>query len=181
MFLGFSVPREVKDLVNALKESGIAVYIVSGSFQDAVLAGSDGRYGVAFPKENVFGIHMKRDAEDRLVGWSDDRFPLPWSEGKPDVIRSQIAARHHGRGPVLVAGDANGDYAMLTAFDDMEAGLVFDTRPDADSPLGRLIADARSGKAGARYLIQGRDETLPGLRKSGESIIVPQTTLEYKP
>ena len=137
--------------------------------------------GFSVPRENVFGIHMKRDAEDRLVGWSDDRFPLPWSEGKPDVIRSQIAARHHGRGPVLVAGDANGDYAMLTAFDDMEAGLVFDTRPDADSPLGRLIADARSGKADARYLIQGRDETLPGLRKSGESIIVPQTTLEYKP
>ena len=181
MFLGFSVPQEVKDLVKTLKESGIAVYIVSGSFQDAVLAGSDGRYGVAFPKENVFGIHMRRDAKGRLAGWADDRFPLPWAEGKPDVIRRQIAVRHHGKAPILVAGDANGDYAMLTAFDDMEAGLVFDTRPDADTPLGRLIAAARAGKADARYLIQGRDETLPGLRKSGESIIVPQTTLEYKP
>jgi len=181
MFLGFSVPQEVKDLVRTLKESGIAVYIVSGSFQDAVLAGSDGRYGVAFPKENVFGIHMKRDAEDRLVGWSDDRFPLPWAEGKPDVIRNQIAVSHHGRGPVLVAGDANGDYAMLTAFDDMEAGLVFDTRPDADSPLGRLIAAARAGKGEGRYLIQGRDETQPGLRKSSESILVPQTIQEYEP
>ena len=181
MYLGFSVPPEVKDLIDALTRSGIAVYIVSGSFQDAVLAGSDGRYGVAFPKENVFGIHMRRDAEGRLVGWADDRFPLPWAEGKPDVIRSQVAVRHHGRGPVLVAGDSNGDYAMLTAFDDMEAGLVFDTQPDADTPLGRLVADARSGKGGGRYLLQGRDETLPGLRKSGESILVPQTILEYKP
>jgi len=181
MFLGFSVPQEVKDLVKTLKESGIAVYIVSGSFQDAVLAGSDGRYGVAFPKENVFGIHMRRDAEDRLVGWADDRFPLPWAAGKPDVIRSQIAVRHHGRAPILVAGDASGDYAMLTAFDDMEAGLVFDTRPDADSPLGRLIAAARAGKGDGRYLVQGRDETLPGLRQSSESILVPQTILGCQP
>ena len=181
MFLGFSVPQEVKDLVRIIKESGIAVYIVSGSFQDAVLAGSDGRYGVAFPAENVFGIHMKHDAQGRLAGWADDRFPLPWAEGKPDVIRRQIAVRHHGKAPVLVAGDANGDYAMLTAFDGMEAGLVFDTRPDANSPLGRLIAAARGGKGDGRYLIQGRDETLPGLRSSSESILVPQTIQGYEP
>ena len=105
--------------VNEFRKAGIAVYIVSGSFQDAVLAGSDGRYGVAFPAENVFGIHMKHDAQGRLAGWADDRFPLPWAEGKPDVIRRQIAVRHHGKAPILVAGDANGDYAMLTAFDDI--------------------------------------------------------------
>ena len=175
MFLGFSVPQEIKDLVRTLKESGIAVYIVSGSFQDAVLAGSDGRYGVTFPAENVFGIHMKQDAQGRFTGWADDRFPLPWADGKPDVIRRHIAVRHHGKGPMLVAGDANGDYAMLTAFDDMDAGLIFDTRPDVDSPLGRLIATARNEANGGRYLVQGRDETLPGLRKSSESILVPQT------
>ena len=181
MFLGFAVPQEVKDLVKTLGESGISVYIVSGSFHDAVLAGSGGRYGVAFPAENVFGIHMKRDAEGRLAGWSDDRFPLPWADGKPDVIRSHIAVRHHGKGPILVAGDANGDYAMLTAFADMEAGLVFDTRPDADSPLGRLVAAARAGKGDVRYLVQGRDETLPGLRKSSESILVQQTVQGDRP
>ena len=77
MLLGFSVPQEVKDLIRTLKESGIAVYIVSGSFQDAVLAGSDGRYGVAFPAENVFGIHMKRDAQGRIAGWADPAWPFP--------------------------------------------------------------------------------------------------------
>ena len=97
------------------------------------------------------------------------------------MISRQIAVRHHGKAPILVAGDANGDYAMLTAFDDMEAGLVFDTCPDADSPLGRLIAAARAGKRDGRYLIQGRDETLPGLRRSSESILVPQTIQEYEP
>ena len=181
MMLGFFVPQEVKDLVRTLKDSGIAVYIVSGSFQDVVLAGSDGRYGVAFPEENVFGIHMKHDWQGRFAGWADDRFPLPWADGKPDVIRRSIAVRHHGKEPMLVAGDAGGDYAMLTAFGKMDAGLVFDTRPDADSPLGRLIAAARAEKNRGRYLVQGRDETLPGLRKSSESILVPQTTQGDRP
>ena len=90
MYLGFSVPQEIKDLVRTLKESGIAVYIVSGSFQEVVSAGSDGRYGITFPAENVFGIHMKHDAKGRIAGWADDRFPLPWAEGKPDVIRRTI-------------------------------------------------------------------------------------------
>ena len=180
MFLGFVVPQEVKDLVRALKESGIAVYIVSGSFFDAVVPGADGRYGVAFPEQNIFGIHMRTDAQGRLTGMVDERFPLPWADGKPDIIRQQIAVRHHGREPMLVAGDANGDYAMLTAFPGLDAGLVFDTRPDAESPLGKLIAAVRAGTAEKRYLVQGRDETAPGLRKSTESILVPSTVFEWK-
>ena len=180
MFLGFVVPQEVKDLVRTLKESGIAVYVVSGSFHDAILVGAEGRYGVAFPKENIFGIHMKLDGKGRLVGWADDRFPLPWADGKPDVIRDLIATRHHGKGPMLVVGDANGDYAMLTAFADMDVGLVFDTRPDTDSPLGKLIAAVRAGTAEKRFLVQGRDERIPGLRKASESVLVPFTIFERK-
>ena len=81
---------------------------------------------------------------------------------------------------MLVAGDANGDYAMLTAFPGMDAGLVFDTRPDPDSPLGKLIAAVRAGTADRRYLVQGRDETAGGLRRSDESVLAPSTAFEWK-
>lgn len=178
MFLGFIVPQEVKDLVSALRESGVALYIASGSFHDAIVAASGRRYGVAFPEGNVFGIHMRKDSRGRLTGRADERFPLPWSNGKPDVIRRQIAVRHHGRDPMLVVGDAAGDYAMLTAFDGMDVGLVFDTRPDPSSPLGRLVADVRACAADPRFFVQGRDERLPGLRKSTESILAPKTIFE---
>ena len=123
---------------------------------------------------------MKLDGQGRLAGWADDRFPLPWADGKPDVIRDLIATRHHGKGPMLVAGDANGDYAMLTAFADMDVGLVFDTRPNADSPLGKLLAAVRAGTAEKRFLAQGRDERIPGLCRTSESILVPSTIYERK-
>ncbi len=75
---------------------------------------------------------------------------------------------------------AVGDYAMLTAFADMDVGLVFDTRPDADSPLGKLLAAVRAGTAEKRFLVQGRDERIPGLCRASESILVPSTIYERK-
>ena len=178
MLLGFSIPQEVKDLIRTLQKSGIDVYIVSGSFLDAIVPSVDGRYGVDIPEANVYAIHMQTDAQGRLAGWADERFPFPWAESKPDVIRKHIAVRYHGKGPMLVAGDADGDYAMLTSFADMDVGLVFDTRPKPDTPLGKLISSVRAGTAEKRFLVQGRDETAPGRRKSSESIIAPFTIFE---
>ena len=81
---------------------------------------------------------------------------------------------------MLVAGDADGDYAMLTSFADMDVGLVFDTHPKPDTPLGKLIAAVRAGTAEKRFLVQGRDERIPGLRQASESILVPFTIFERK-
>ena len=180
MLLGFSIPQEVKDLIRTLQKSGIDVYIVSGSFLDAIVPSVDGRYGVDIPEANVYAIHMQTDAQGRLAGWADDRFPFPWAESKPEVIRKHIAVRYHGKGPMLVAGDADGDYAMLTSFADMDVGLVFDTHPKPDTPLGKLIAAVRAGTAEKRFLVQGRDERIPGLWQASESILVPFTIFERK-
>ncbi len=62
---------------------------------------------------------------------------------------------------------------MLSAFTNLEAGLVFDTAPKPDSPLGRLVDDIRAGRAPARYLLQGRDETRPALIPSDRSVLIP--------
>ena len=181
MLRGFSIPQEVKDLIRTLQKSGVDVYIVSGSFLDAIVPSVDGRSGVDIPEANVFAIHMKTDAQGRLAGWADERLPFPGASSKPDVIRKHIAVRYHGKGPMLVAGDAAGDYAMLTSFADMDVGLVFDTRPKPDTPLGKLISSVRAGTADKRFLVQGRDETAPGLRKSSESIIAPFTIFGAPP
>ena len=170
---GFAVPREMTDLVATLQKSGIAVYVVSGSCRDAVLAATRGGTGYEIPAEHIFGIRLQTDGKGCLLGRADPSAPVTWGPGKPAVIRSRIAPRHHGKDPVLIAGDSNGDYAMLTAFADLEAGLVFVTAPKADSPLGRLVDDIRAGRAPARYLLQGRDETKPSLIPSSRSVLAP--------
>ena len=175
MLYGFSVPREMKELLRAFRESGIASYVVSGSFHDKVLAAAVPHYGVGFDPEKIFGIHIKTNASGRFVGQLDDRFPMPWAAGKPDVIRSQIAVRHHGRDPVFVFGDANGDFAMLTSFTNMEVGLVFDTQPDLASDLGRLNAAILDGRAKGCYFLQGRDEARGMLNGTKTSTLAPLT------
>lgn len=170
---GFAVPQEMKDLVSTLQQSGIAVYVVSGSCRDAVLAATRGGTGYEIPAEHVFGIRLQTDADGRILGRAEPGAPVTWGPGKPVVVRGEIAPRHHGKAPVLVAGDSNGDYAMLTAFTNLEAGLVFDTDPKSGSPLGRLVSDIRAGRADARYLLQGRDETKPSFVPSDRSVIHP--------
>ena len=57
MLRGFCIPQEVKDLIRTLQKSGVDVYIVSGSFLDAIVPSVDGRYGVDIPEANVYAIH----------------------------------------------------------------------------------------------------------------------------
>ena len=167
---GFVVPQEMKDLIATLQGSGIAVYVVSGSCRDAVLAATRAGTGYEIPAEHIFGVRLQSDEKGGLLGRAEPGAPLTWGPGKPVVVRDLIAPRHGGKDPVLVAGDSNGDYAMLTAFTNLEAGLVFDTAPKADSPLGRLVSDIRAGRASARYLLQGRDETRPAFVRSDRSV-----------
>lgn len=101
--------------------------------------------------------------------------PTAHAAGKPEVVRNQIAVRHHGRDPVFVFGDANGDYAMLTSFTNLEVGLVFDTQPDATSDLGKLNAAILGGRAKGCYFLQGRDEARGRLNGAKTSKLAPLT------
>lgn len=155
---GLTFPDEMADLFRVLRESGIAVYVVSGGYEEAVRA-AVAALGLGIPAERVYGFRLKSDARGRIVGETLPGAPFTWAKGKPVVIRTLIAPQHGGAEPILVAGDSNGDHAMLTAFPKMENGLVFDTHPAADSALGQLLTNVRAGKLDGRYLIQERDET----------------------
>ena len=74
--------------------------------------------------------------------------------GKVDCIKACIAPRYGGRGPVLVGGDSNGDVPMLTAFDDMQRGLIIDVGRSPETPIGKLATEARQAQNKGRYLLQ---------------------------
>jgi phosphoserine phosphatase len=134
--------RPMLELMDFLRANGFKVFIVTGGGIDFVRAFSEGTYGV--PRENVIGSSLEYEygADGRLTrlakpGKLDD------AEGKPESI-----ALHIGRRPIFVAGNSDGDLAMmryaatgggpylslLVHHDDADREYAY----DSDSRVGRL-------------------------------------------
>ena len=147
---GLAFPQEMKDLFHALKRAGIAVYIVSGSFQETLLEATGPDFGFDIDPSCVFGADFKKDAAGRYL--PEMKEGCVKSGEKPAFIRTHIAPRHHGADPVLTAGDSPGDYTMLTDFKDLQLALIFH-RNWPQQMMHDLAA------SGGRVIVQGRDET----------------------
>lgn len=122
---GIGISNEMKDLYKTLRANGIDVYIVSASLEtivEAMACGSE--FGFDMEPDKVFGLRMKETADGRFSANYDDAYIQTFKEGKTGAIKAYIAPSHGDRGPCLVAGDSNGDYNMLTDFDDMKVGLI---------------------------------------------------------
>ena len=112
---------------------------------------------------------------------------LPVYAGSGSALRRQevrcilenIAPLHGGRGPALVAGDSNGDFAMLTSFKDLKVGLIVNCL--GSGAIGGLTAGAAGKQADVRlkgretplYVVQGRDPSAFGFIPHWESAPVP--------
>ena len=156
---GFAITPEIKDLFAELKKAGIAVYVVSGSLQEALAGMSAPEFGLGLSPGNMFGADLMQDAAGRYV--PEMKGGCVRSGHKPEYIRRHIAPRHNGAEPVLVAGDSMGDYTMLTEFKDMQLALLF-ARSWSEPQMRELAA------RGGRVVLQGRDEV--------RGCFVPQTT-----
>ena len=74
-----------------------------------------------------------------------------------------MAPDHCGKEPSLVAGDSNGDYAMLTEFKDLKVGLIINCLNGGE--IGELMKMAIEDKAetplsertSPQYVVQGRN------------------------
>ena len=148
---GIYFSPEMKDLFACLKDNGITPYVCSASLELIVEGlACDPDLGPGLPPEQVFGLRFV--PSEPITAVYDSTYVQPIGPGKVSCIKTHIAPLHGGRGPVLVAGDSNGDVPMLTAFEDMRCGLIIDVGRSLTSPIGELAALARSG--GARYLLQ---------------------------
>jgi phosphoserine phosphatase len=152
---GLRVLPEMQDLMARLRAAGIDVYIVSASLKAVVetFAGP-GRFGYNVPADHV--VAMETAVRDGVMlpaykpGWVPTVGP-----GKVQAIRQVLG---HRGDPVLVAGDSDGDYEMLTGFAGMKVALVVNRLKGG--PIGRLCrqAVAEKDKEAPRFLLQGRNE-----------------------
>ena len=150
---GVYLPDEIRNLYRALDENEIDAYVCSASSELIVETfACDSVLGLGLPEDRVFGLRFE-DADTVTADYEKD-YPQSMFAGKVQCIRTCIAPQYDGRDPVLVAGDSNGDVAMLTNFAGMQRGLLIDVGRNPESAIGLLVTKARSEGSHGRYLLQ---------------------------
>ncbi len=170
---GLALTPELQDLYTTLTDNGIDVYICSASMEEIVEGmACDPKYDLGIKDDHVFGLRLLTHEDCTIDIAYDPGYPQSYKEGKTDCIRTMIAPLHGGASPVLVAGDSNGDYSMLTSFPDLKVGLIFDCGNSGD--IGALAETARNDRMPlkehlrnntTKYVLQPRDLSIPGLIK----------------
>ncbi len=112
-----SIYQPMAALVGALRQSGFAPWIVSGSPVWVVAAGA--RH-LGIPSSQVIGLSVKV-VNGRLT--DEVVRPVPWKDGKAQRIMSDIR-----QVPVLAAGNSSGDVQMLK----IASELTMVVNPDRD-------------------------------------------------
>ncbi len=159
---GLALNDDMRNLYKALQANGIDVYIFSASLEAVVEAMACDPEYLGLDTTQVFAIRLKRNKENLVKQEYQPFFIRPYKEGKTAAIKAYVSPLYGWRDPVLVAGDSEGDYSMLTEFPDMRVGLIID-RPQHGpiEELKQLAKDAENGGEASRYVLQRRGDPEP--------------------
>lgn len=163
-FLGLSDLVEMVDLYETLEKNGIDVFVVSASSHDIVRAFATAN-SYNFAKNKVLGLRLNKDDDGRLMPSLDHSYPLTQKEGKSETIRKLIQDENN-YGPILVGGDSDGDYSMLTDFKETDLGIIIDV--DRNGKINDLKELALAGSE--RFVLQARNT-------SGKSFIEEERSI----
>jgi len=145
--------KEMQELFQWLGEQGVECCVISASTDWLVKVTADTlRY--AIKPDNIYGIRTTVESEILQPSELPD-YPVTFREGKAEVIRKFI-----GTTPILVAGDADTDYEMLT-LDDVALRLIINR--NQKGAIGSLYNDPR-------YLLQGIDPLTGSFRPTRETL-----------
>lgn len=170
-FFGIRIHSEMVNLMNTLRANGFDVYVSTASIDDVVrVFAGHAKYGYNVPAENVIGLRLEmRDGKYTNAYRRDWHFN--WGPGKTVGIQNELVAKK-GYGPALVLGDSDGDAWMLKDFADTRVGVVVNRLKTGEIGERSKSAALAIGQAGARFLLQGRNEST--------GIFVPEEkTLKY--
>ncbi|MBM9536015.1 haloacid dehalogenase-like hydrolase [Desulfobulbus alkaliphilus] len=151
---GLHAHREMDDLMRMLAQAGIDSYVISAS-TEWLVAEAIQQLGFPVPEERIFGIRVRIDDQGLLTADNVADYPVTFREGKAEIIRRFIA-----RPLILVAGDADTDYEMLTLPDVPVRILINRNQPGL---ISSLYQDPR-------ILLQGLDLRSGRFRPHRESI-----------
>jgi phosphoserine phosphatase len=166
---------EMHDLFAALGACGVPVWVVTASYAPVVQAAA-ALWQYAVPQDQIVGMRLQLDADGIALPQLAPDHPQTYAAGKVTAIAQAVQAT-----PILVAGDAMTDYAMLT-HSPKSCRLVVH-RHTAAAELQALqaqgLAEAdRDDFAGGRVLLQGRDENTGQFIASVHTRPLQQTAAE---
>ncbi len=168
-FHGIRLTTEIASLMDVLREHGIDVYVCTASLEHVVgVFASLPKYGYRVPRANVLGLRLEMRGNVLTNRYKAD-WPLTWGPGKTVAIQRELVARK-GYGPLLVAGDSDGDYDMLRDFPDTKLGLIVNRLKKGK--IGELSQRAAVSVQAAepRYVLQGRQESTGNWMPSEQSV-----------
>lgn len=152
--LGLQAYPEMRALMRQLVAQGVDCYVVSASTEWLV---EEAVQLLDFPVKDghIFGVRVDLDSQEHLTTADPASYPLTFREGKADIIRQFIGAT-----PLLVAGDADTDFEMLT-MPDVAIRLLINRKQSG--VISTLYQDPR-------FLLQGIDLRSGCFRPARESL-----------
>ena len=177
MFQGLRIYPDMGNLYQRLMDNGIDVYILSASPEDIIIPiATKKAYGYDVPRENVFGARFAKINGILQPTLSPDR-AMTWGAGKVALIKKQFVAPK-GYPPLLVFGDSDGDFNMLSEFPETQMGFIVNRLKKGN--IGGLCQQAHKemNDVRPRYILQGIDENT-GLFNADEATVKWGTAEKY--
>lgn len=172
---GLRLVPEMKDLYTKLREAGIDVWICSASFIDVIKEiSSNPEFGYNNPKDHVIAMELERDANGVILPEYRKGYNQTQGKGKTVEITRLIAPKYQNQGPILVAGDSEGDQNMFQDFKDTQKVLIINRLRKPTTDIGKFSKEAVATykKDNAKFLLQGRDENTGLFLPSQKTILL---------
>ena len=146
---GIKTIPEITGLFKTLRDNKIEVFICSASLQDVVeVFAENPKYGYELPANHVLGMRLNKDTNGRFIAEYDftDYYTVNGGEGKTININNILVKRYKSN-PIMIAGDSDGDYPMITQFSGLDGSpLVNEFEP---LQLVLIMNRLKKGKIGA--------------------------------
>jgi len=166
---------EMSSLFKLLMKNGINVYISTASFQEIVdVVATTPKYGYSLTNNHVYGLRLKKDANGKFLPEYDfsGNYTINSMDGKTININNILAAKYKSN-PVMIGGDSDGDYYMITELSGLDGVKIKNSYPPVQlilvlnrvkggniGKICKIAAEQLDGKqtGAVRVVLQGRDE-----------------------
>jgi hypothetical protein len=177
------VTPEMRELIKKLDANGIDVWICSASPVTTIRG-----LQRAWNFEGLRGMKCmtyKMKNGKYIAEYDYDLHPQTQGVGKSETFVKTVLPLYDNRGPILGAGDSQGDFNFMTEFKDTVVGLMINRVRKDDAGIVAAIASYQDDnnidlyeamkRGEIRFLNQGRDENKGQFRPYPESIMLGKT------